>query len=355
MRRVLRVGRNGKVQEVAGLPVGMGWEDLDTRVALIPLGLRAVEEVLQREVELLAGPRYARGDGAPDRVRWGRQRGSVYLLDQKVPVQVPRVRDRRVGVEVPLESYRRLQQPREADEGMLRRVLYGLSCRDYRVAAEAVPEAFGLSRLSVSRRYIRAAARRLQALQERRLEGYDFVALVIDGKTFADDTMVIALGVTLGGEKVVLGFAQTGTENAATCGAFLRSLVERGLRVEEGLLVVVDGSKGLRQAIWEVFGAQAVVQRCTWHKRENVVSYLPKAQQDVWRAQVQRAWRLPTYEAAWAELRRLHRQRPSAMRSASLASARLHEQKLTCRTQILASPQLLDFRHADPPLDGTSA
>jgi len=181
------------------------------------------------------------------------------------------------------------------------------------------------------------------------------VALVIDGKTFADDTMVNALGVTLGGEKVVLGFVQTGTENAATCGAFLRSLVERGLRVEEGLLVVVDGSKGLRQAIWEVFGAQAVVQRCTWHKRENVVSYLPKAQQDVWRAQVQRAWRLPTYEAAWAELRRLHRQRPSAMRSASLASARLHEQKLTCRTQILASPQLLDFRHADPPLDGTSA
>jgi hypothetical protein len=54
MRKVLRVGRNGKV---AGLPAGSGWEDLDTRVALIqpliPLGLRAVEETLQREVELL--------------------------------------------------------------------------------------------------------------------------------------------------------------------------------------------------------------------------------------------------------------------------------------------------------------
>jgi putative transposase len=45
-----------------------------------------------------------------------------------------------------------------------------------------------------------------------------------------------------------------------------------------------------------VFGAQAVVQRCIWHKRENVVSYLPKAQQDVWRAKLQRAWKLPTYE-----------------------------------------------------------
>jgi hypothetical protein len=74
MRKVLRVERNGKV---AGLPAGSGWEDLDTRVALIqpliPLGLRAVEETLQREVELLAGPRYARRDEAPDRVRWGRQ------------------------------------------------------------------------------------------------------------------------------------------------------------------------------------------------------------------------------------------------------------------------------------------
>ncbi len=124
-----------------------------------------------------AGPRYARRDGAPDRVRWGRQRGSVYLLDQKVPVQVPRVRDRRLGVEVPLESYRKLQQPRAADEGMLRRVLYGLSCRDYLAAAEAVPEAFGLSRSSVSCWYIRASVRKLEALQERRLDRSDFVAL----------------------------------------------------------------------------------------------------------------------------------------------------------------------------------
>jgi len=75
--------------------------------------------------------------------------------------------------------------------------------------------------------------------------------------------MVIALGVTLGGEKVVLGFVQAGTENAAACGAFLRGLVERGPRVEEGVLVVVDGSKGLIRAVREMFGAQAVMQWCT--------------------------------------------------------------------------------------------
>ncbi len=149
-------------------------------------------------------------DGAPHLVRWGRRRGSVYLADQKLPILVPRVRNRHAGVEVPLQGYQQLQHPRAADEGMLRRILCGLNCRDYRTAAEAVPEAFGLSRSGVSRRYIRATARKLQAIQERHLAQYDFVALLLDGKTFADDTMVIALGITLRGEKVLLGLRADG-------------------------------------------------------------------------------------------------------------------------------------------------
>ncbi len=41
---------------------------------------------------------------------------------------------------------------------------------------------------------------------ERRLDCYDFVTLVLDGKSFAQDEMVIALGVTVKGEKLILGF-----------------------------------------------------------------------------------------------------------------------------------------------------
>lgn len=37
---------------------------------------------------------------------------------------------------------------------------------------------------------------------ERQLKGYDLVALFLDGKTFAEDEMVIAAGVTLTKEKV---------------------------------------------------------------------------------------------------------------------------------------------------------
>lgn len=62
--------------------------------ALIPLGLQAVEDALQQEVLALAGPRYAHADGRPAIARWGSQAGSVFLADQKLPLSVPRVRNR---------------------------------------------------------------------------------------------------------------------------------------------------------------------------------------------------------------------------------------------------------------------
>jgi hypothetical protein len=43
--------------------------------ALIPLGLRAVEDALLAEVTTLAGPRDARDDDRPAVVRWGAQPG----------------------------------------------------------------------------------------------------------------------------------------------------------------------------------------------------------------------------------------------------------------------------------------
>ena len=46
------------------------------------------------------------------------------------------------------------------DEGLLRRVLKGLATRNYEDFAEAVPEAFGLSRSSVSRRYVKDTTRK---------------------------------------------------------------------------------------------------------------------------------------------------------------------------------------------------
>lgn len=273
---------------------------------LIPLGLRAVGEALTQEVTALAGPRYARHDESPDVVRWGKQRGSIYLADQKLPIRVPRVRDRSGGHEVRLATYEHFQTPRALDVGLFRRVLGGLSCREYEAAAEAVPEAFGLAKTSVSRRFIRASARSLQALTTRRLDDAEWLVLMLDGKTFAADAVVMALGVTRTGEKRLLGMVQTASENQRVCASFLRDLVERGFRAPAGMLVVLDGSKGLRAAVRSVFG-DVPVQRCQWHKRENVVSYLAKGDQPVWRRKLQDAYAHPSYADAKRALERLHR------------------------------------------------
>ena len=317
MKRIVRIERQDKRRDGrASTP-----EEIDSTVALIqaliPLGLHAVGEALEAEVVALAGARYRRTGGRPGVVRWGQQPGSVYLADQTLPIPVPRVRDRSANREIPLATYERLQVPRAADAGLFRKVLVGLTCRQYEACAEAVPAAFGLSASSVSRRFIRASARHLQTLCERRLEGDEFVAVVLDGKTFAQDAMVIALGITLQGQKKILGFVQTATENEPVCAAFLRTLVERGLRVEPGLLCVIDGAKGLRTAIQTVFGAQALVQRCQWHKRENVVRYLPKAQQATWRRRLQQAYERPTYTEARTALGRLRQE----LRTRNLSAA----------------------------------
>ena len=131
-----------------------------------------------------------------------------------------------------------------ANDLLLRRVLYGISCRNSAAAAEAIPGAIGLSGSTVSRAFIQASATKLRELQERDLSGEDVVALVLDGKTFAEATMVVALGITMTGNKRFLGFVETDTENEQVLTPFLRSLVERGLDVSQGLLVIVDGGKG---------------------------------------------------------------------------------------------------------------
>ena len=310
MRSVVRIGAKskGRGKELDGAEAS-DWPQIDARAeliqALIPIGLEAVNELLQQEVVSLVGARYSRGGGQGDYVRWGQQQGSVYLGDHKVAVTVPRVRNLRRGQEVPLVSYQALRRPRRAEEAALLKLLKGLSCRDYEACVEPAAETFGLAASSLSRRFKRASAKKLAELTERDLSAYDLVALFLDGKTFGEDQMVIGLGVTLEGKKVVLGFVQTATENERTCSAFLRSLVDRGLKIEAGLLCVIDGAKGLRKAVTKVFGDKAAVQRCQWHKRENVVSYLPTSKQATFRQKLQRAYDQPTYAKAKSALSRI--------------------------------------------------
>ena len=170
------------------------------------------------------------------------------------------------------------------------------------------------------------------------------MGIFIDGKTFAEDKMVVALGVDMQGRKIPLGFVQTATENARACKEFLRGLVERGLKVEQGLLFVIDGAKGLSKAVLEVFGGQALIQRCQWNKRENVVSYLPKTQQANFRRKLQRAYEKPTYEEAKAALRHIAKELKLINESAVSSLNKGFEETLTLHRLGLFSQLGISFK-----------
>jgi len=282
---------------------------LDTRVeliqALIPLGLKQVGEMLQEEVQALAGQR---GKHGKENRRWGRQGGSVYLWDQKVPIEVPRVRNKGANQEVGLRTYRKFQAPYGMDKQVFLKLLNGISTHRYRECAALVPEVFGVSASSVSRRFRRWSAAYLKRLMERRLEGYDFVALYIDGKIYAGEGLVVVLGVTLEGNKIVLGIEQMNTENSTCVSQFIDKLKERGLRYEQGLLVVVDGSRGIIKAVREKLAGYVVIQRCRQHKKENVVRYLPEGMQRLWRAKMEAAYGMGSYREAVCAFSRLYRE-----------------------------------------------
>ena len=113
----------------------------------------------------------------------------------------------------------------------------------------------------MSRCFVQASATKLREIQERDLSGEDVVELLLDGKTFADAMMVMALGITLCGKKRFLGFVETDTENERVLTPFLRSLLERRLDISQCLLVIIDGGKGLRAAVKKAFRNRALVHR----------------------------------------------------------------------------------------------
>jgi transposase-like protein len=272
---------------------------------LIPLGLKAVGDALQEEVKTLAGEKHSRSGAAS---RWGSQPGSVYLGDEKFRVEIPRLRNTQENLEVPLQSYAAVQNPRRMDEALMQKVLLGLSAGRYEETARSIPEAFGLSRSSVSRRFIRASKKKLRELLNRRMDKEDILAVFVDGKSFAEDGIIIAVGITLEGKKTVLGFIQSAAESGSVLKDFFDRLLERGLAFEEGLFFIVDGSKGILKAIHEVFKGYAVIQRCQWHKRENVLSYLPKSLQGEFTAKLTDAHHKPTYPEAKAALLKIRKE-----------------------------------------------
>ena len=145
----------------------------------------------------------------------------------------------------------------------------------------------GLSASSISRIAREESARILEEFASRDLSQDRYVAVSLDGTRMYGCRGMICLRFAEHGEVHVLGMTVS-TENAAAVEGLLHRLIAQELRYEDGLLFVVDGAKGIHKAIRDVFGRYAVIQRCTWHRQENV---LKKVENEQGRKAVRRALR----------------------------------------------------------------
>jgi putative transposase len=238
------------------------------------LGLMVALGLMEDEVTRLCGRRYER---QPERVhtRYGHQQGVATLAGQKVSITRPRVRLAHGGGEAPLEMYARLQSPDAMPSAVLRRMVRGVSTREYEQVIDLARNGFGVAKSSVSRDFIRASAAQVKALAERRFHDQRFPVVMIDGVEYAGETMVVAMGITVDGTKRILGLRQGATENAAVCTELLEDLRERGLDTTQPTLLVLDGSKALSAAARRLWGHNAVIQRCQVHKKRNVKAHVP--------------------------------------------------------------------------------
>ncbi|MGK5089826.1 transposase [Bdellovibrionota bacterium FG-2] len=244
---------------------------------MLPTAVKAFFEDLESEITALCGDRYKHTEHTA--TRWTPQAGSIMLANQKVALKHGRVRDTTTGQEIPLETYKRFQNPAMFDQSVFQDGIRHVSQRDYEAGVQQIAASFGVKKSSVSRRWIKSTKKEVEKLLTRELGQLGIIAVFIDGKRFAHLGAVIALGVGKDGKKHVLGIYQSSTENSSACIALLEELERRGLP-ERDLLFIVDGGSGLNKALevkYEVNDPEkrrAVRLRCFFHKSKNIEDVL---------------------------------------------------------------------------------
>lgn len=282
-----------------------------------------VEQLLVLSAQELAGAKQRGRAGGP--VLWhGAQRGVVALAERQLRVQRPRLRDKN-GREVNVPAYERLRDDANVGARVRDILVAGVSTRRYAAVLPAAAGTVGVSKSSVSRRFIEASAAQLAALNERSLADLAVLVIYIDGIVVSGHHIIAAVGVDEAGDKHLLGLALGASENAQVVKDLLRAMIERGLDAQLSYLFVIDGGAALRSAIDEMFGQRAHVQRCRTHKLRNVLDRLPKTESAQTKAVMMAAYKLAPKDGM-AKMKKqaqwLEREHPDA--AASLLEG-LHE------------------------------
>lgn len=259
--------------------------------------LSFVQGLFDQEMEELCGKPFSRKTDSGCH-RGGSDPGSVILEGRRVSVKKPRAK--KEGEEVPLQTYSALQSFDLYCDRVMKQMLAGTSTRNYEPLLDEISGSAGLKKSTVSKAFTRGSLQALEALNGRTLSGHNWLAVLIDGIEFQKRHIIVALGITTKGEKLILGLREGSTENHEVCKDLLQSLLERGLKIDESFLFILDGSKSLRKAVSMVFGERFPVQRCVRHKERNIVEYLPQE----YHSEFYRRWKMIHSLKSFAEASR---------------------------------------------------
>ncbi len=319
---------------------------------MLPSAVKAFMQELEREVGQLCGERYKHGKANH---RWGSQEGSIVLGNQQVAIEKPRVRC--PDGEVPLATYERFQDPKLFQQNVFTEGLKKVSQRDYEKGLSKIVSSFGVSKSSVSRKWIKATAKKLEQLQTRSLKEMDIGAVFIDGKRFRQHGVIVAFGVARSGQKFVLGIYQASSESSAACLKLLSDLEGRGLR-SQGLLFIVDGGSGLNKALNEKYDChlptrRAIRIRCFIHKWRNLETILgalsEKAQTLFWA--IRAAKDMPEAKACSAALEAVLRD----LNRSALASYEEAKDDLLVIHELGLTKQLKEFFSSTNPIESLNS
>ena len=275
--------------------ISQGKQGLDA--FLIEIGRMMAETIMYIEREEISGPEYHPRDSRIQ--KWASQRGSIYLGDQKIGVEYPRLRG--PEGEMALGSYREMRAPGGFSEELLRKILRGVSCRRYGETVIEAARAFGVSASSVSRHIVAVTSKKLKEFKERNLSDFRVFAVFIDTVHRAGCAFMVALGIDAEGRKQVLGFWEGATENNEVCGELLADLERRGLKISKKILWVTDGGKGIIKVLKDRFGKRLIHQRCTIHKDRNIQKHLSKR----YRKEAHRRFRAALEQTSYSDAKQM--------------------------------------------------
>ena len=176
------------------------------------------------------------------------------------------------------------RRTREVDAALIGLYLSGTNTRRVKLALRPLLNGAPLSKSTVSR--VGAGLKdQYETWRTRDLSGETLKVLYLDAawlrvrlaKKIEKLPVATAVGVREDGTKVLLGLWTYASEGRAAWGGVLEDLTARGLKVP--VVVVIDGSKGLRSALTECW-PKVAVQRCTVHKLRNLEAHAPKRLHD---------------------------------------------------------------------------